>query len=170
MWSAHATGAASRAWPTASMRSGGRSRFAVFPAKARPSADGCRSCSSATHPKSARLGGFHASHREDARYAGAFPESRINAKRPAEGSQPVQHVLEPRAHALAAHIEAGTVVADREDQAGFVLPNVHRYGRGFPRVLAGVLESLEDAEVNRCLCLRRVACELVRAHRRRPDR
>ena len=43
MWSAHATGPASRAWPTASMRSAGRSRCAAFPAKARPSADGCRS-------------------------------------------------------------------------------------------------------------------------------
>src|SRR5207249_3251406 len=42
-WSEHVTVRASRAWPTGWMRSGARSRCEAFPARARPSADGCRS-------------------------------------------------------------------------------------------------------------------------------
>ena len=71
---------------------------------------------------------------------------------PADGTDAVGHVHEAVAAVRARrHVEAGAVVGDDEQQRALVLADVDRRVRAVARVLAGVLERLEAAEVHRRL-------------------
>ena len=77
----------------------------------------------------------------------ALAGGRIPAHGAADRAQPVGHVDEPVAAAGLGRVETGTVVADREVQAARLGPHPDLDGRA-GRVLAGVLQGLQAAEVD----------------------
>src|SRR2546421_486734 len=73
---------------------------------------------------------------------------RLSAYASADRAHAVPHVGEPRAARALARVEAFPVVDDLEHQAAFLFAEADRHARSLTRVLAGVLERLEAAEVD----------------------
>ena len=92
---------------------------------------------------------------------GALARARTPSAPCRRSPEPVRHVHEAVAVLREAHVEAGTVVADLEEQSAGVLPDAH-LDVGVGRVLGGVLERLEAAEVDGGLDVAVVAADAPR--------
>src|SRR4029453_18400631 len=90
-----------------------------------------------------------------------------DGERAAQGGQTIRHVLEAGAERSRGAVESTAVVADREHELLVVLEQAHR-DLARLRVLGGVLQGLECAEVDGRLELPRIATDLVGldAHRK----
>src|SRR5947209_7514813 len=79
---------------------------------------------------------------------------RLHPERAADGPQSVVHVRETGAHAPVGDVETRAVVRHLEQQGPRLLPYVNGGNRPLARVLSGVLERLQAAEVHGRLDLR----------------
>src|SRR4029453_14400626 len=83
-----------------------------------------------------------------------------DGERPAQRGQAIRHVLEAAAERCRGAVEPPAVVADRELEPPLVLRQAHR-ALARLRVLRGVLQGLERAEVDGGLELLRIATDPV---------
>src|SRR5215472_15538690 len=96
----------------------------------------------------------------------AVPGLRLPADRAADGAQAVRHVDEAVPGPGLVGVEAGPVVADREQEPAGLLPDADLRA-GLRCVLGRVLQGLQAAEVDRGLHPLGVAPDAVGAHRDR---
>src|ERR671931_650924 len=87
---------------------------------------------------------------------GAFTGGRLDLHTPPDSTEPVTHIGEPRAGAALTDVEAGAVVRYLEQQSALLFPHPDGDRCPIARVLGGVLQRLEAAEVHGRLDLGRV--------------
>src|SRR5438067_3633697 len=91
-----------------------------------------------------------------------MPGSRLDRDTATDGTDPVAHVDEACAQlASALHLEAGSVIGNLEEQPAGLLPHPYRGAGLLARVLAGILECLQTAEVDSGFHLWRVSAHVV---------